>query len=201
MANVLIGGSHHAVSRTSRLVRGSSVPTSAARRMSSTSMRRENNWGGNIGGGLFLGSGTVTVPRRRPLFQVVRDVRRLPRDHRRQAGVLARNGRRRLHVVTTFAPALDPALHSLAPEPRRRAAETRHRRRHSAQQSRQQRIVADDHHVVGLRPEHVRQVFRIVIRLQARVARRTSPRDSRCASRSRPSRARAACRCATPRRA
>ena len=59
-ANVLIGGRHHAVSPYialgAGLIRTDITGPSDVLDLHAT----ENNWGGNIGGGLFLGSGKVT---------------------------------------------------------------------------------------------------------------------------------------------
>ena len=60
MANVLIGGRHHAVSPYialgAGLIRTDITGPSDVLDLHAT----ENNWGGNIGGGVFIGSGKVT---------------------------------------------------------------------------------------------------------------------------------------------
>ena len=131
MANMLIGGRHHGASPYialgAGLIRTNINGLTGCLDIHAT----KNNWGGNIGGGVFIGSGNVTFRGDVRYFKSFDTSGRLPRDHGRQAGVLARNGRRRLHVVTTGSRQRSIQLRSGPLETqRRRAAETRHRRRH-----------------------------------------------------------------------
>ena len=154
MANVLIGGRHHASLAAHRARCGAHPYRHQRPQPTSLDLHAtENNWGGNIGAGAVHRQREGDLPRRRALFQVVRDVRGLSRNHGRQARVLARKrpasgscgdeGSRQRSVQPPWvrSSATAPCCGNAASAPHT-----------SLQQRWEERVVADDHEVVGFSP-------------------------------------------------